>query len=704
MTYYGYKRGDDSKIVDWSSVSSDITEKLGDVEAQRAAQREKLEGEMAAAQQSINDIPMGNYEDVNNFMLKFSNAAAEQMRVNNTLLRNGQMKPSEYTPFRQNVMDAAVSYKKIAENYNGMMDEFTLRQQENKAGELEAWQAGIVQDMADLSNTIPVIDPVTGKVFNAPIGADGKPDMKKAMAVRDMMNMAHQKYDRFDMEAQLNPIVDKYGRDIQVIKKGGVLTRSSILQRTFSSGGTSVLTAADAQKMAGMTYGDFRDPANQQWTTSMANKIRSMSGADALWAKTGKSGTINGQSDAELLAGFVESSTTNILTSKLGNTEETMSDIIDKTLLQYNDEQLASVLFDYNQTHKPTQDPTQRDADPEHFILIGKDGRLANRLAPELTDDQKELARATIKEQLLTKLDLVETPAPTTSGTAPSSAQTQAGKARDEAVASINTLADWYGAKTPKDRAVAAAGLGASLGTNFISLIPSPDGKTATLTSIQKVSGKDTQVENEIAIEGVPFDQFIKSFGKALTGQDLSQYYSDFVASGRTVNLAPIDPNTDYSAGAYKKTFKQPPKDLSQKLADVGEWRTNVVKTVDDIDVGTSTLGFGGQTDEEVNESFETAITENLLAAGISDYTVSRTDSNIKIKVDGLGEISVAVGRKDTDKAKVKKILIDVYTRVSKGEKIDGSGKPDGNKLLYPEWKKQNPNGTQKEYLSYFNS
>jgi hypothetical protein len=83
---------------------------------------------------------------------------------------------------------------------------------------------------------------------------------------------------------------------------------------------------------------------------------------------------------------------------------------------------------------------------------------------------------------------------------------------------------------------------------------------------------------------------------------------------------------------------------------------------------------------------------------------VSREGNNITIKVDGLGEISVAVGRKDTDKARVKKILSDVYTRVSKGEMIDGSGKPDGNKLLYPEWKKQNPNGTQKEYLSYFNS
>jgi hypothetical protein len=111
----------------------------------------------------------------------------------------------------------------------------------------------------------------------------------------------------------------------------------------------------------------------------------------------------------------------------------------------------------------------------------------------------------------------------------------------------------------------------------------------------------------------------------------------------------------------------------------VGAWRTNVVKTVDDIKVSE---GVFGVSDEKVNESFETAITENLLTAGINDYDVSREGNNITIKVDGLGEISVAVGRKDTDKAKVKKILIDVYTRVSKGEKIDGSGKPDGDDEL----------------------
>jgi len=372
-----------------------------------------------------------------------------------------------------------------------------------------------------------------------------------------------------------------------------------------------------------------------------------------------------------------------IMPSIYGGPDITPMYLIDEYAEGLDDNQLASVMTNVlGSKYKPTFNPEEQVkvddegnfyVDEMKILYTDSDPALGlnNRVA-QLTESQRSKAREYVKSLILTQFNVKKEP--TTSGRAPSSAQVEANEAREKAVVSINTLADWYGAKTLEDRRTAAAGLAASLGTNFISLVPSPDGKTATLTSIQKVNGKDTQVETDITIEGVPFDQFIKSFGKALTGQDLSQYYSDFVASGRTVNLAPIDPNIDYAGGAYKKTFKQPPKDLSQELADVGAWRTNVVKDIDDIKVSD---GLFGVSDEAVNESFETAISDNLFAAGISDFDVSRTVNNIKIKVDGLGEISVAVGRKDTDKAKVKKILSDVYTRVSKGEMIDGSGKPE---------------------------
>jgi len=584
MIYYGYKRGDDDKIVDWSSVTKSLTDRLDEVEAKRAANRERIEGEIADATQKIGDIPIGNYENINSFMIQTSTDIAENLRVNSALLRAGKMKYSEFAKFTQNSLDSIGQYKKIAENYNSLRDQGVTRLNENKSGWQEAYELERLEKLADLSKTISVQDPITGTTFNAPIGNDGRPDMTQAESTLYLANMPFVKIDKFDMNAQLDPTVNKYGENVKVIKSLGINTKSSIKIRK------------DFEKSVDTFVGSF------------------------------------------------------------------------------DSRQLASVLGDFVGGYKGTTDKALRDSDPEKYILVGRDGSNGNFPTYQLTPDQETKAREAIKEQLYMKLDYVETPAPTTSGKAPSSAQVKAGEARDKAVASINTLADWYGAKTPEDRKTAAAGLAASLGTNFISLVPSPDGKTATLTSIQEVNGKDTQVETDIVMEGVSFDQFIKSFGKALTGQDLSQYYNDFVKSGRTVDFAPIDPKIKYAGGAYKKTFKQPPKDLSQKLADVGAWRTNVVKDIDDIKVSS---GLFGVSDEDVNESLETAIRDNLFAAGISDYTVSRTGNNIKIKVDGLGEVSVAVGRKDTDKSKVKKILSDVYTRVSKGEMLDGSGKPE---------------------------
>ncbi len=567
MIYYGYKRGDDSKIVDWSSVSSDITEKLGEVEAKRAAQREKIEGEMAAAQQSINDIPMGNYEDINNFMLKFSNAAAEQMRVNNTLLRNGQMKPSEYTPFRQNVMDAAVSYKKVAENYNSMMDEFTLRQQENKAGGLEAWQAGIVQDMADLSNTIPVIDPVTGNVFNAPIGADGKPDMKKAMSVRDMQNMAYQKYDIFDMEAQLTPIVDKYGKDVRVFNKLGVRTKEDITKRK-----------------------DFEKS-------------------------------------------------------------------VDTAISQYSDEQLASVLVDYADKYKFTDDPS---ANPSEFIQLGRDGRLANRLLPTLTPDQKTEARDIIKEQLYMKLDYVETPAATTSGRE-TEAQRKAGEAKEKAKGYVTALQDLFTAEDPKKRAAAMANLAGAVGQDkFISMEMNDAGDAIIFTGID--DDGNIRKPQRIPLEGT-FDDFVKNYGKILTGTgDVWTYYDEVIDNPDVSSLTP----SVGAGGKYEIGFE---KDLSQKLIPF----STVTKTIEG-----SLPNYTIFTDEDSRyRQVSNYVDKYEEVSNIEGLKYKRDGNNIVLTLDGLGSVSMNV--KQTQAAtrdNLNSILLKINKAATTGKPLEGTTEP----------------------------
>lgn len=341
MIYYGYRRGDNDKVVDWASVSSEMTQDLRDIEERREQERNKIEGEIAEAKKNIDDVPLGNYETMNSFALDGSYQAAEELRVSSALLRSGKMKPSEFAKKQQNILDSFKFIKNSASTFNERMDAGLQRINDGEAGKAEANSLKEMERIADLANSVLVFQP-NGAALIAPKGKDGKPIMKEAVPASEMQNITSQKYDRFDMNGQLDPIVEKYGEEIQVLKSGGILTRSDILQRKF------------------------------------------------------------------------------------GAAEKSMEEVIDDTMLQYTDEQLASVLMDYIQGYEETSivdDETDRNS--QNLILVGKNGSLGNRKTFNLTDEQKEKARQAIKEQLLAKLDLVERPMATAG-----SGQTEADKKR----------------------------------------------------------------------------------------------------------------------------------------------------------------------------------------------------------------------------------------------------------------------------------
>ena len=257
MIYYGYKRGDNDEIVDWSGVTKSLTDRIDEVEEKRASERTRIEGEIADATQKIGDVPMGNYESMNSFMIQTSNDIAENLRVSSALLRSGKMKASDFAKFTQNSLDSIGQYKKIATNYNSLMDKGVKRINEGASGWQEAYELEKMQKLADLTKTVSVQDPITGTMFNAPIGKDGKPDMTQAMSTLDMANMPYREINKFDMGKQLDPIVVKYGENVSVINSLGVGTEKSIKAREgFEESVNTLLGSFDSRQLASV-LGDF---------------------------------------------------------------------------------------------------------------------------------------------------------------------------------------------------------------------------------------------------------------------------------------------------------------------------------------------------------------------------------------------------------------------------------------------------------------
>jgi hypothetical protein len=571
MIYYGYKRGDDDKIVDWSSVTKSLTDRIDEVEAKRAANRERIEGEIADATQKIGDVPMGNYENINSFMIQTSTDIAENLRVNSALLRAGKMKASEFAKFMQNSLDSIGQYKKIAENYNSLRDKGVSRLNEGKSGWQEAYELERLEKLADLTRTVSVQDPITGTTFNAPIEKDGRPDMSQAESTLYLANMPFVEMDKFDMNAQLDPTVEKYGENVKVIKSLGVNTKSSIKIRK------------DFEKSVDTFVGSF------------------------------------------------------------------------------DSRQFASVLGDFVGGYKGTTDEALRDSDPEKYILVGRDGSNGNFPTYQLTPNQETKAREAIKEQLYMKLDYVETPAAPTST---SSAQIEAGKAREKAKGYVTALQDLFTADDPKKRSAAMANLAGAIGQDrFISMEMNDAGDAIVFTGIDK--DDNVRKTQEIPLSGT-FDDFVKNYGKILTGTgDVWTYYDEVIDSPDVSSLTP----SVGAGGKYEIGFEE---DLSQKLTDLAS-----IGNVLDIQPLATENYFLESSKIRDSKKYVQKFIEASQIKGLS-YNVDDT-KKMTISHPDLGTLPPIRLNRDEEiiASDLKEALYKMYEAATTGKPLEGTTEPE---------------------------
>jgi len=574
MIYYGYKRGDDDKIVDWSSVTKSLTDRVDEVEAKRAANRERIEGEIADATQKIGDIPVGNYENMNSFMIQTSTDIAENLRVNSALLRAGKMKASEFAKFRQNSLDSIGQYKKIAENYNSLRDEGVARLNEGKSGWQEAEQLERLEKLADLTKTISVQDPITGATFNAPIGKDGRPDMSQAESTLYLANMPFIKMDKFDMNSQLDPVVDKYGKDVRVIKSLGVKTKESIKARD----------------------------------------------------------------------GFEES--------------------VNTFVGSFDDRQLASVLGDFIGGYESTEDKALRDSDPEKYILTGRDGSNGNFPTYELTPDQQTKARDAIKEQLYMKLDYVETPAPTTSGKAPSSAQIAKGRRVDIDKERINDWLKFYtGDDATKERILSANSetIAESVGAGNRPIDINVVGDKISVSYEKEYEDGTTEtITKPITIPEDDFVGFLSTSGRKLLGDDFIEYLdealeiSDYTG---TEKYKPLD--------VSYRTQVDVEKSKKQALVD---W-TGIVPLIEEMD--SFYVTFSGK-QEDATKKVDAFVGKSNIK-GVDSKLV---DNNIEIGLDG-NYISIPLDKSaSTIERNIMSVLKKIYDAAVEGKPLEGTTEP----------------------------
>ena len=158
MSYYKYAERDADSQINWAEVGKGISDVLAETNRVRQEKKDAID---AATRQFENDLanaPQGQNQDINNFTNKYAHNMMNQMRIDEQLLKSGQMPLEKYTLRRQNYVDGT----------NGLFELSKLYQEEHKkkmegvlSGELQAlnvFNMKMVEGYGDFTNSEAVID------------------------------------------------------------------------------------------------------------------------------------------------------------------------------------------------------------------------------------------------------------------------------------------------------------------------------------------------------------------------------------------------------------------------------------------------------------------------------------------------------------------------------------------------------------------
>ena len=230
-TYYGYKKRDGLQAVDYLGATKDLTEGLTGIFEEREKERGLIEEEIREAEKQTKDVPMGDSGTLNQFALEGSNNAAEALRTQTYLLRNSKIRPSEFTKFRQNVMDGMVDLKEGAVSLNKNISETAAAVE---AGTASVAQAKFLEDaMQDtwFDRTRMYTDPKSGHMMIVRTDEKGKDIKGSENSVRNFKNQTKQIIARYDIEKETSSFTKTLGEDIRLSMKSGVKTVKDALSK-----------------------------------------------------------------------------------------------------------------------------------------------------------------------------------------------------------------------------------------------------------------------------------------------------------------------------------------------------------------------------------------------------------------------------------------------------------------------------------------
>ena len=264
-TSFGYvKRDVQDMQINWAEVGQNVRNVLDEESRIRQEKKDAIDKATREYEQRVTDSNLlGEDVEFNKGVLQFSADAQEMILMQDMLLKSGQLKPSDYTIMRQNMVDGTNEVFKTIELFNNERDavmqgvdnlELSLDNLENFA---------LVEEAANFNKNRIVFDPYSGKVNVAnmvedpnnpggPLVPDNNPNTLRS--VQSLSNIIRDKVERFDVIASAEEYSKKLAPVVaQAIKSTGGSYKKGEIEKITSyfieKGGGFTPTEEEAKKL-----------------------------------------------------------------------------------------------------------------------------------------------------------------------------------------------------------------------------------------------------------------------------------------------------------------------------------------------------------------------------------------------------------------------------------------------------------------------
>lgn len=239
-TYYKYAERNVDSQINWAEVGRGISDMLSNEAEIREEKKAAIDEASRQFAEVLANAPQGEYQPMNDWLLKFGDDAAQMRLMQDTLLKSGQLKLRDYTAMRQNITDGVNDMFTVAEKIQKDAELKMQRYKDGESQELEAWLMEQVQGLANFQKSQGYINPATGQVSLGKMveGPDGvmvlSTDPADLMSIQEMKNYISTEFDYYDSDAVLRENVAEIGDFVtnNIDKLDGFLRTGSITEIT----------------------------------------------------------------------------------------------------------------------------------------------------------------------------------------------------------------------------------------------------------------------------------------------------------------------------------------------------------------------------------------------------------------------------------------------------------------------------------------